>query len=116
LKTAVSNSRTAASFCSKLATAYSFSFTSTVLPICADRVWVLTPAFFAHVAKLRRITWKIAQPNPMGSSRGSIWRFQTLSRLSGVPFSDGNSHRPEHFQNENFVKLFHNAILWAAGR
>jgi type 1 glutamine amidotransferase len=25
-------------------------------------------------------------------------------------------HRPEHFQNENFVKLFHNAILWAAGR
>ena len=33
-----SNLRTAANFCSKLATAYSFSFTSTVLPICADRV------------------------------------------------------------------------------
>lgn len=25
-------------------------------------------------------------------------------------------HRPEHFQNEAFVKLFHNAILWAAGQ
>ncbi len=23
-------------------------------------------------------------------------------------------HRPEHFQNPNFVKLFHNAILWAS--
>jgi type 1 glutamine amidotransferase len=25
-------------------------------------------------------------------------------------------HRPEHFQNEAFTKLFHNSILWAAGR
>lgn len=25
-------------------------------------------------------------------------------------------HRPEHFQNANFVKLFHNAILWAAAQ
>lgn len=25
-------------------------------------------------------------------------------------------HRPEHFQNPDFVKLFHNAIIWAAGQ
>src|SRR5579884_581446 len=42
---AVSNNRTAASFCSKLATAYSFSFTSTVFPICADLVCASTPTF-----------------------------------------------------------------------
>src|SRR5579884_936559 len=69
---AVSNNRTAASFCSKLATAYSFSFTSTVFPICADLVCASTPTFFDQLAHVRRMDPRVCPCRPSAESIRSL--------------------------------------------
>jgi type 1 glutamine amidotransferase len=56
-------------------------------------------------------TYKPDSPIKMGGDHPVIWTNEHYKARNVYIFM---GHRPEHFQNPNFLKLFHNAIIWAS--
>src|SRR5690349_1576892 len=87
---------------------YTFSFTSTVWPICSALTWGSTPRSSISELWVRRMTWKFAQPKPTGDNFVRNRRRQQLSLDRGVvSFSEGNTQASSLVSSDNF---FHSSI------
>ena len=87
---------------------YTFSFTSTVCPICSALTCGSTPRSSISELWVRRMTWKFAQPKPTGDNLGKKCRRQQLSLDTGVIIlSEGNTQASSPTLSDNF---FHSSI------
>ena len=76
--------------------------------------WDKSPSPNVHVlAKVDEDSYKPDRPQKMGPDHPVVWSNEHKKARNIYIFM---GHHPELLQNEAFTTLFHNSILWAAGK